>query len=85
MSDQLTAAPTLSDLFGPNRSEVMRLLREDVQRELASQRAAGTTTYYCGTTGEDAGKLFMHTPDDRRFEYRVRQDGAREIVREVVE
>jgi len=83
MSDQLTAAPGLADLFGPNHDEAMRLLREDIQRELASQRAAGHTTYYCGTTGDEAGKLFMHTPDDRRFEYCVREDGTREIVREL--
>ncbi len=83
MSDQLTAAPSLDDLFGPNRDKVMRLLREDVQRELAAQRAAGHTTYYCGTMGDEAGKLFMHTPDDRRFEYRVLEDGTHDIVREL--
>lgn len=62
--------------------EMMRLFREGVQREIAEQLAAGYTIYY-GGIGDDAGKLFMHTPDDRRFEYCIREDGTREIVREL--
>ena len=53
-----------------------------MQRVVAAQLAAGHTIYYCGT-GDEAGRLFMHTPDDRRFEYRIRVDGTREIVREL--
>lgn len=65
-----------------NRDEMMRRFNEGVQRELAEQLAAGYTIYY-GGTGDGAGKLFMHTPDGRRFEYRVLEDGTREIVREI--
>jgi hypothetical protein len=55
---------------------------EGMAADLDAQRRAGRTLYYCGTGGDDAGKLFMHTPEGRRFEYRIVPDGSREIVRE---
>ena len=70
--------------FMADPDEMMRLFREGVQREIAEQLAAGHTVYY-GGIGDDAGKLFMHTPDGRRFEYRMREDGTREVIREIVE
>jgi len=82
MSDQLTAVSGLSDLFGPNHNEAMRLFREGVQREIAEQLAAGLTVYYCSTQ-DHPGKLFMLRPDGRRFEYRILEDGSRAIVREI--
>jgi hypothetical protein len=84
MSDQ--HAPAVPDLPGTElaacRRDLLHRFREEVQREVAAQLAAGHTIYYCGT-GDEAGKLFMHTPDDRRFEYRIRADGTREIVHEL--
>jgi hypothetical protein len=84
MSDQ--HAPAGPDLLGTEfaawRRDLLHRFREEVQRAVAAQLAAGHTIYYCGT-GDEAGRLFMHTPDDRRFEYRIRADGTREIVREL--
>ena len=84
MSDQ--QAPAGPDLLGtaltPCRRDLLHRFREEVQREVAAQLAAGQTIYY-GGAGDEAGRLFMHTPDDRRFEYRIRADGTREIVREL--
>jgi hypothetical protein len=50
--------------------------------DLNAQRAAGTILYSCGT-GADSGRLFLQRPDGRRFEYRLRDDGSEEIIREV--
>jgi hypothetical protein len=84
MSEQ--HAPAGPDLLGTDltacRRDLLHRFREEVQREVAAQLAAGHIIYYCGT-GDEAGRLFMHTPDDRRFEYRIRADGTREIVREL--
>lgn len=55
-----------------------------VREDLDAQRRAGRTLYSCGSLGDDAGKLFMHTPEGRRFEYRILTDGSREIVRELL-
>ena len=71
------------ELFSPRRAEVLCHVRGAVRREIADHLAAGYTVYYCGTSGEDAGKLFMHRLGDCRFEYRIRTDGTREIVREL--
>jgi hypothetical protein len=68
--------------FMADPDEMMRLFREGVQREIAEQLAAGQTVYYCSTQ-DNLGKLFMLRPDGRRFEYRVLEDGTREIVREI--
>ena len=70
--------------FMADNDEMIRLFREGVQREVAEQLAAGLTVYYCSAQ-DHPGKLFMLRPDGRRFEYRVREDGTREIVREIVE
>ncbi len=76
------------DLFGADfaRSgkDIERLFREQVQRDIAEHLAAGRPVYY-GGVGADAGKLFVQMPDGRHFEYRVREDYTREIVREVFE
>jgi hypothetical protein len=86
MVDQLPSIPTptaaAADDALADRERFMRLFREGVQREVAEQLAAGLTIY-SGGTGAEEGKLFIHTPDGRRFEYRVREDGTREIVREL--
>ena len=82
MSDQ--HAPAGPDLLGTEfaacRRDLLHRFRE--VQQVAAQLAAGQTIYYCGT-GDEAGRLFMHTPDDRRFEYRIRADGTRELVREL--
>ncbi len=76
------------DLFGADFARsgkvIERLFREQVQRDVAEHLAAGRPVYY-GGVGADASKLFVHMPDGRRFEYRVREDRTREIVREVFE
>jgi len=55
-----------------------------IREDLDAQRRAGRTLYSCGTSGDDAGKLFMHTPEGRRSEYRILPDGSREFVRELL-
>lgn len=67
-----------------NSDELLRLFQAGAQRAVADHLAAGHPVYY-GGTGPDAGKLFMQTPDGRRFEYRMREDGTREVIREIVE
>ena len=64
------------------RDEIVRRFRAGVQAEVAAQLAAGHPVFSCGL-GADTGKLFMDMPDGRRFEYQVRADGTRDIVREV--
>ncbi len=63
--------------------ELLRLFQAGAQRAVADHLAAGHPVYY-GGTGPEAGKLFMQKPDGRHFEYRMREDGTREIVREIV-
>lgn len=86
MSEQRALVPFSLDLLGTDfalgRDLLIRRFREQVRHDIAAQLAAGHTIYSCGT-GDEAGKLFMHTPDGRRFEYRLRADGTREIVREL--
>jgi len=81
------AGPPVLDLLGADfvagRDELARLFREGAQRAVAEQLAAGRPVFSCGTMGDEAGKLFIRTPDGRRFEYRLCPDGSREIVREV--
>lgn len=86
MAEQRVTPPMVHDAssgdFAASRDELVRLFQGEVRRETATQLAAGRIVYYCGT-GDEAGKLFMHTPDGRRFEYRVYPDGTHEIVREL--
>lgn len=58
------------------------LSREEVQREIAAHLAAGQPVYY-GGVGDEAGKVFQHLPDGRRFEVRVLDDGSVERLRQV--
>lgn len=87
MSEQaFTSAETdvaMADLTA-SREELVHRFRVGVRRELATQLSSGHPIFYCGL-GEETGKLFMRMPDGRRFEYRVTEDGTREIVREVVQ
>jgi hypothetical protein len=82
------AGPPVFDVLGADfvagRDELARLFREGAQRAVAEQLAAGRTVFSRGTTSDEAGKLFMRTPDVRRFEYRMCLDGSREIVREII-
>jgi hypothetical protein len=83
--DKAPAATTHDLLEGDllaNAPVIERRFREQVRREVAAHLAAGRPVFSCGL-GEDAGKLFMDTPDGRRYEYRRRSDGTREIIREV--
>ena len=65
-----------------NDDELLRRFRSRVRQEIATHLSSGQPIYYCGL-GEDAGKLFMRLPDGRRVEYRLAEDGTREIVRDV--
>lgn len=69
-------------LFTPE--EIEAAAQAAVAEAVADHLAAGFPVFSCGL-GEDAGKLFMDLPDGRRFEYRKRLDGTREIIREVAE
>ena len=71
------------DFIGADQARLQATL-SGIRDDLDAQRRAGRTLYYCGTSGDDAGKLFMHTPEGRRFEYRTLPDGSREIVRELL-
>ena len=42
---------------------------------------AGNPVFSCGL-GDEAGKLFMHTPDGHRFEVRLGSDGSYERLAE---
>lgn len=79
--------PRVLDLLGADfvagRDGLARLFREGAQRAVAEQLAGGRPVFSPGTMGDETGKLFMRTPDGRRFEYRMYPDGSREIVREV--
>jgi len=68
--------------FVEGRDEMTRLFQEQVRQDIAEHLAAGRPVYY-GGTGVEAGKLFVQEPDGRHYEYRVLEDGSREIVREV--
>jgi hypothetical protein len=68
-------------LFTPEEIEAAQAA---VAEAVADHLAAGRPVFY-GGSGENAGKLFMLLPDGRRFEYRRRPDGSREIIREVQE
>jgi len=65
-----------------DRDELLHRFRRGVRRAVARQLAHGHPIYY-GGSGDDAGRLFMRTPDGRRFEYRVCEDGTREVLREL--
>jgi hypothetical protein len=65
-----------------NSPEIERRFREQVQREIAAHLAGGNPVFY-GGQGDEAGKLFMRMPDGRRYQYRLRADGTREIVRDL--
>ncbi len=69
--------------FVEGRDEMTRLFQEQVRHDIAEHLAAGRPVYYGGTEVE-AGKLFVQEPDGRHCEYRVLEDGAREIVHEVL-
>lgn len=88
MASSETMGTEKLDLFGADfvksGKEIERLFREQVQRDIAEHLAAGRPVYY-GGIGAEANKLFVHMPDGRRFEYRVREDRTREIMREVFE
>lgn len=70
-----------TDTF-PSDKELERLFQEAVQGAVAAHLADGSPIYY-GGTGAEAGKLFMRLPGGRRFEYRLHEDGTREVIREV--
>jgi hypothetical protein len=70
-----------ADLLAPG-DELMRRFRSGLRRELAAQLAAGYPVY-SGGIGQEAGMLIVHLPDGRLCEYRVREDGTHEIVREL--
>jgi hypothetical protein len=86
MAEDKAPAATTHDLLEgdllANTPEIERRFREQVRREVAAHLAAGRPVFY-GGLGEDAGKLFMLMPDGQRYEYRLRDDGTREIVREL--
>ncbi len=67
-----------------SRDEFMRRFRAGVRRELATQLSAGHPVYY-GGIGAEAGTLFVHGPDGRRFEYHVLEDGTHELIREILQ
>ncbi len=64
------------------RHELVRRFRQGIRRAVARQLAHGQSIHY-GGSGDDAGRLFMRTPDGRRFEYRVCDDGTHEVLREL--
>lgn len=68
--------------FATGREELARAFREEAQRVVDEHLTAGRVVYGCGI-GDDADRLFMLTPDGKRYEYRIRPDGTREIVREL--
>lgn len=70
----------LTDGFVTTRSELVRCMRDGVQRVVAVQLASGHSVFSSGVAA-NAETLFMRTPDGRRAQYRVRTDGVREIVR----
>jgi hypothetical protein len=70
-----------ADLLAPMDVQIQRF-RDHLRRELAAHLAAGYPVY-SGGTGPEAGMLIVHMPDGRRYEYRVREDSTREIVREL--
>jgi hypothetical protein len=88
MSNQSTPVSVLPKSIesssNSNSDELLRLFQAGVQRAVADHLSAGHTVYY-GGTGSDAGRLFLQTPDGRHFEYRMREDGTREVIREIVE
>ena len=59
--------------------QLMRRFRAGVRRELATHLSAGHPVY-SGGTGAEAGTLLVHLPDEGCYEYRVRDDGTREIM-----
>jgi len=65
-----------------DREELMHRFRRGVRRAVALQLAHGHPIHY-GGSGDDAGRLFMRTPDGRRFEYRVCENGTHEVLREL--
>ena len=80
---QVRARRTLDLLgtdFATGRAELAQAFREEAQRAVAEQLAAGLSVYSCGT-GAETGKLFVRLPNGRRFEYRVLPDGTEEIIR----
>ncbi len=76
-SDLLTSG------FVGRRDELVRCVQEGVECLVDAQLAHGHPIFSSGIEGE-AHRLFMRTPDGRRSEYRVRADGAREVVRDDV-
>jgi len=58
-----------------DHEELARLFRAAVQEAVAAHLAAGSPVFSCGL-GEETGKVFMHTPDGRRFEVRRGSDGS---------
>ena len=71
------------DFIGADKAQLQATLA-GIRDDLDAQRRAGRTLYYCGTSEDAAGKLFMHTPEGRRFEYHILADGSRETVRELL-
>ncbi len=65
-----------------DRDELMQRFRRGVRRAVALQLAHGHPIHY-GGSGDDSGRLFMRTPEGRRFEYRVGEDGTPEVLREL--
>ncbi len=88
MANSETIPARKRDLLGADfvegRDEMTRLFQAQVRQDIAEHLAAGRPVYY-GGMGAEANRLFVHMPDGRRFEYRVREDRTREIVREVFE
>ena len=84
MTEPHTVTETRMDRVTPplGHAEIMALARAAVQDAVAEHLAAGFPVFSCGI-GEAAEKLFMLMPDGRRFEYRMREDGTREIIREL--
>ena len=70
-----------ADLLAP-MDEQLRRFRDSLRRELAAQLAAGHPVY-SGGMGAKAGMLIVHLPDGRICEYRVREDGTHQIMREL--
>lgn len=70
-----------ADLLAPMEVQIERC-REYLRRELAAHLAAGYPVY-SGGTGPEAGMLIVRMPDGRRYEFRGREDGTDEIVREL--
>jgi len=71
----------LAQPYPAGDDELTRRICEGVRRVAEEQLDAGYPIYY-GGAGLDSGKLFMETPERRRYEYVVHPDGTHEIVRE---